>query len=188
MLTNDSENALRTHPGRKENPAKEDRMSKGPGSGQPLMFSRRLVKIMTVMERFREEAEQKGHLPFADALHSCRLEIAGGNMECPLGKLVVDESARTGVFMAFNASAPAPSRRDPAPAGEGQAPVNISPVKVLEWKSTYAKLWTLLKEDARLARDTDCLEALEACHDPAQSHRCPVRELIVQGLWHGDKS
>jgi len=188
MLTNDSENALHTHSGRKENPVKEDRMSKGPGSGQPLMFSRRLVKIMTVMERFREEAEQKGHQPFADALHSCRLEIAGGNMECPLGKLVVDESARTGVFMAFNTSAPAPRRRDPVPEEGRQAPADISPTVVLEWKSKYAKLWTLLKEDARLARDTDCLEALEACHDPAQSHRCPVRELIVQSLWHGDKS
>lgn len=158
------------------------------GSGKPQLFSRRLIKIISVMERFREEAEGKGHLPFADALRSCTLEIAGGNMDCPLGKLVVDESARTGVFMAFNASAPAPSRRDSAPAEGRQAPSVISPMTILEWQSKHAKLWSLLKDDARLAKDADCLEALEACNDLTQNHRCPVRELIVQALWHGDKS
>ncbi len=188
MLTNDSEKALHTPSGRKENLVNEDSMSKGPASGQPLMFSRRLVKIMTVIERFREEAEQRGHQPFADALHGCRLEISAGNMECPLGKLVVDESARTGVFMAFNASAQAPRRRDPAPAEGRQAPAEVTPMVVLEWQSKYAALWRLLKEDAKRAGDTDCLEALEACNDLTQKHRCPVRELIVQNLWHGDKS
>jgi hypothetical protein len=162
-------------------------MSKGAASGQPLMFSRRLVKIMKVMERFREEAEQKGHLPFADALRSCTLEISGGNMDCPLGKLVVDESARTGVFMAFNLSAPAPRRHDPSPPEGGQIPADTSAMTVLEWQSKYAKLWGLLKEDAKLAKDTDCLEALEACSDLAQKHGCPVRELIVQNLWRGNK-
>jgi hypothetical protein len=153
----------------------------------PKMFSRRLVKIMKVMERFREEAEQQGHLPFADALRSCTLEIAGGNMECPLGMLVVDESARTGVFMAFNLSAPAPPRRDPASAEGRQVPADTSAMTVLEWQNKYAKLWSLLKEDAKLAKDTECLEALEACSDPAQKHGCPVRELIVQNLWRGNK-
>lgn len=163
-------------------------MTKGPGSGQPRMFSRRLIKILTVMERFREEAEGKGHQPFADALQSCTLEISGGNMDCPLGKLVVDESARTGVFMAFNPSAPAPRPRDAASGKGGQAPTDISTTAILEWQSKYTKLWSLLKEDARLAKDMDCLEALEACNDLTQNHRCPVRELIVQSLWHGGKS
>ena len=163
-------------------------MPKGPDSGQPAVFSRRLIKIMTVMERFREEAEQKGHLPFADALQICRMEIAAGNMDCPLGKLVVDESARTGVFMAFKANAPAPPRHDPAHREGRQAPTNIAAATALEWQSKYAKLWSLLIEDAKLARDTDCLEALEACHNPTQSHRCPVRDLIVQSIWHAEKS
>jgi hypothetical protein len=153
----------------------------------PKMFSRRLVKIMKVMERFREEAEQKGQLPFADALRSCTLEIAGGNMECPLGMLVVDESARTGVFMAFNLNAPAPQRRDPASAEGRQVPADTSAMTVLEWQSKYAKLWSLLKEDAKLAKDIECLEALEACSDLAQQHGCPVRELIAQNLWRGNK-
>lgn len=163
-------------------------MSEGPGSVRPRLFSRRLIKILTVMERFREEAEKKGHQPFADALQSCTLEISGGNMDCPLGKLVVDESARTGVFMAFKPGAPAPRPRDAAPERGGQAPTDISSTTVLEWQSKYTKLWSLLKEDARLAKDTDCLEALEACNELTQTHRCPVRELIVQSLWQGNKS
>ncbi len=163
-------------------------MSKDPASGQPRLFSRRLIKILTVMERFRQEAEGKGYRAFADALQSCTLEISGGNMDCPLGKLVVDESARTGVFMAFNPGAPAPRPRDSASGRGGQALTDISATTVLEWQSKYTKLWSLLKEDARLAKDTDCLEALEACNDLTQNHRCPVRELIVQSLWHGNKS
>ncbi|HYM38232.1 MAG TPA: hypothetical protein VES96_07510 [Nitrospiraceae bacterium] len=163
-------------------------MPQGSGSVQPRMFSRRLIKILTVMERFRQEAEERGHLPFADALQSCTLEISGGNMDCPLGKLVVDESARTGVFMAFNLNAPAPRREVAPPAGR-QASTDISSATILEWQSKYSKLWNLLKEDAKLARDTDCLEALEACNDLTQTnHRCPVRDLIAQGLSHGGKS
>lgn len=163
-------------------------MATGPDAAQPRMFSRRLIKILTIMERFREEAEQRGHLPFADALQSCTHEIASGNMECPLGRLVVDESARTGVFMAFKADAP-PTRRRVAPSTEEpQVPVEVAPVTVLEWQSKYTRLWSLLKEDARLARDADCLEALEECSDPVQGHRCPVRELIARNLWHGSKS
>jgi len=166
----------------------ENDMPKNSGSGQPRLFSRRLIKIMTVMERFRAEAEARGHQPFADALGSCTLEIAGGNMDCPLGRLVVDESARTGVFMAFNSSGPDPRRRAPNPSEGRQAPAAMTPMNLLEWQSKYKKLWSLLKDDARLAKDDECLEALEACNDLTQTHRCPVRELIVQGLWHGGKS
>lgn len=163
-------------------------MPKGPKSGQPHSFSRRLIKILTVMERFREEAETKGHRPFAVALRSCTMEIVGGNMDCPLGKLVVDESARTGVFMAFNTSAPPPQRPDHGPEEASTAPAAMSPMKVLEWKNKYDRLWKLLKEDAKLANDADLLEALEACNDLTTGHRCPVRELIVQSLWLGGKS
>lgn len=163
-------------------------MTKNSGSGQPQLFSRRLIKILTVMERFREEAEAKGHQPFADALQSCTMEIAGGNMDCPLGKLVVDESARTGVFMAFNAAGADPRHQGAGRAAAKPAPAAMSPMTLLEWQSKYKRLWNLLKEDAKLAKDTECLEALEACNDLTQNHRCPVRELIVHGLWHGDRS
>ena len=163
-------------------------MPKDPGSDQPQVFARRLTKILAVMERFREEAEGKGHQPFAEALRGCIMEIVGGNMDCPLGKLVVDESARTGVFMAFNAAGQDPRHGRSVPSAGKQAPADMSPMTLLEWQSKYKRLWTLLKEDAKLANDTECLEALEACNDLTQNHRCPVRELIVQGLWHGNKS
>ena len=165
-------------------------MNSGAKSPQTREFSRRLVKIMAIMERFYMEAETKGHRSFADALYRCTKAIASGDMDCPLGKLVVDESARTGKFLAFDVAAHALSHPNPAPAGEQRPipPSDISPIQALEWQSKYTKLWGLLKEDAKLAGDTECLEALEACNDLTQTHRCPVRELIVQSLWHGNKS
>ena len=60
-------------------------------------------------------------------------------------------------------------------------------MSVLEGQSKYAKLCALLKEDAKLAKDTECLEALEACGDLTQKHGCPVMELITQNLWKGHK-
>jgi hypothetical protein len=164
--------------------------STGGKSPQTREFSRRLVKIMAIMERFYEEAETKGHRAFADALYRCTKTIASGDMDCPLGKLVVDESARTGKFLAFDAAAHALSQRSQAPKGEqSPIPVNdMSPVQALEWQSKYTKLWSLLKEDAKLAGDAECLEALDACNDLTKTHRCPVRELIVQSLWRIDKS
>lgn len=165
-------------------------MNSGEKSPQTREFSRRLVKIMAIMKRFYEEAERKGHRPFADALYQCTKTISGGNMDCPLGKLVVDESARTGKFLAFDAATHALSHRNQAPTRkQGPIPVgDITPLQALEWQSKYTKLWSLLKEDAKLAGDTDCLEALEACNDLTQTHRCPVRELIEQSLRYGDKS
>ncbi len=165
-------------------------MNSGEKQSQTREFSRRLAKIMAIMERFYQEAESKGHRPFADALYECTKTIATGDMTCPLGRLVVDESARTGKFLAFDAAAHARGRSHQASAAE-QAPIpvnDITPVQALEWQSKYTKLWSLLKEDAKLAGDTDCLEALEACNDLTQTHRCPVRELIVQSLWRIDKS
>jgi len=164
-------------------------INSGGGPSNTKEFSKRLVKIMAIMERFYAEAEMKGHRPFAEALYRCTKTIASGDMVCPLGKLVVDESARTGKFLAFDAAAHALSQGKQSPAGaEGPIPLDgVTPIQALEWQSKHTKLWSLLKEDARLAGDTDCLEALEACNDLTQSHRCPVRELIVQSLWRLDK-
>jgi hypothetical protein len=102
---------------------------------------------------------------------------------------VVDESARTGKFLAFDATTHALKQQGAAPASEaGPLPRHaVQPLQAMEWQSKFTKLWSLLKEDAKLAGDAECLDALEACNDLTQNHRCPVRELIVQCLWHGDK-
>ena len=165
-------------------------MNSGKKPLQTREVPRRLVKIMTIMERFYTEAEAKGQRSFADALYRCTKTISGGNMDCPLGKLVADETTRTRTLRAFDSAVHALSHRNQAPTGE-QGPVpddDISSAQALEWQSKYTKLWGLFKEDAKRAGDTDCLEALEACDDLTQTHRCPVREWIVQSLSHGDKS
>jgi hypothetical protein len=160
------------------------------GTVQQPVFSRRLTKILSLMERFREEAERKGNRCFAGALHQCTQNISGGNVNCPLGKLVVEESARTGNSLASRLL-PQLSRYGDPTSEAGQASMTdagLSATKALEWRSKYNTLWALLMEDARLTGDEECLRALEACNDLTQAHRCPVRELILQGLWHGGNS
>jgi hypothetical protein len=142
------------------------------------------------MERFRDEMERQDNVHFARALHRCTLNISGGDANCPLGRLVREESSRKGRSSASGLLAQ-PLRVRDLVLGRDQvsSPAVCGSVsQAMEWRGKYNKLWTLLTEDARLSGDEDCLQALEACNDLVPMHRCPVRELIVQGLWHGRNS
>lgn len=159
--------------------------------GVPKSFSRRLIKILTTIDRFRVEAEQEGDVALSNALQGCALNMSGGNLDCPIGNPIVEESARTGKFPAdylmqtpSDRSGPSPQKSMP----DSEATGNNPPLDVMKWRSTFMRLWTVLKEDAKLEKDQDCLEALEDCENLTTEHRCPVRELIVQALWHADKS
>lgn len=157
---------------------------------QQPVFPSRLIKILSVIERFREEAEWRNHPQFASALHRCSLTISGGDTSCPLGKLVGDESTGEGKARAGVRPQQSPCLLDHGPAGGSAASsgAKVPAARVLEWRSKYNRIWALLEEDARISGDEDCLDALEACNDLTRTHRCPVRELIVQGLWHGGNS
>ena len=154
-------------------------------------FSRRLMNIMTIIIRYHTEAERKGDTLFAEALKSCATAISGGNLTCPLGQLVLDETVRTGVF-SLNALTPqAPGRSESAPRMGSKASLNgdMHPaLKAVEWRNTFFKLWALLEEEARRTGDKSCLEALQECEEPSASHKCPVRELIAQNLPQGGQS
>ena len=159
--------------------------------GIPKPFSRRLIRILTVIDRFRVEAEQGGDVALSNALQGCTLNMSGGNLDCPIGKLIVEDMARTGKFPA-DYLLQTPSDRS-APPLHGSLPASEATGKnalldALEWRSTFTRLWTALKEDAEREQDKDCLEALEDCENLTTEHRCPVRGLIVQALWHADKS
>jgi hypothetical protein len=81
-------------------------------------FSRRLLNIVTIIDRYHLEAERKGDTAFAEALKACALTISGGNMLCPLGALVVTETVRTGKFPLSALTPQAPRQTTPAqPAG-----------------------------------------------------------------------
>lgn len=154
-------------------------------------FSRRLMNIVTIINRYHTEAERKGDIEFAEALKSCATAISGGNLACPLGQLVLDETVRTGVFPLSALTPQAPGRSESAPSmGSKSSPGSgVNPaLKAVEWRNTFFKLWALLEEEARRTGDKRCLEALQECEEPSASHKCPVRELIAQNLPQGGQS
>ena len=155
-------------------------------SSQP--FSRRLLNIVTLIDRFHVEAERKGDVAFAEALKHCALIISGGNLTCPLGNLVIEETVRTGQFPLSALTPRAPDQLAPAPpTGLQAAPSTaVNPMlKAVEWRNTFSKLWTILEEEAKRTGDKACLAALQECGEPSESHKCPVRELIAQHLKPG---
>ncbi len=151
-------------------------------------FSRRLLNIVTIIDRFHIEAERKGDAAFAEALKSCALIISGGNLTCPLGNLVIEETVRTGQFPTSALMPRAPDQLAPAPSAGPQtlSSTVVNPMlKAVEWRNTFSKLWTLLEEEAKRTGDKACLAALQECEEPSESHKCPVRELIAQHLKQG---
>jgi hypothetical protein len=159
-------------------------MATEPLKTQPA-FSRRLLNIVTIIDRYHVEAQRKGDAAFAEALKTCALTISGGNMLCPLGALVVTETVRTGKFPLSALTPQAPRQTTPAqPAGlQPSSPGGINPaLKAVEWQNTFTKLWTLLEEEARRSGDKDLLSALQDCEEITSNHACPVRELIARGL------
>ena len=154
-------------------------------------FSRRLMNIVTIINRYHTEAERKGDIAFAEALKSCAMAISGGNLTCPLGQLVLDETVRTGAFPMSALTPQAPGRSESAPSmGSKASPgSDMHPaLKAVEWRNTFFKLWDLLKEEAKRTGDKSCLEALQECEEPSANHKCPVRELIARHLPRGGQS
>jgi hypothetical protein len=154
-------------------------------------FSRRLTNIVTIINRYHTEAERKGDIVFAEALKSCATAISGGNLTCPLGQLVLDETVRTGIFPLSALTPQAPGRSESAPPMGSKASLSSGmhpALKAVEWRNTFFKLWDLLEEEARRTGDKSCLEALQECEEPSSSHKCPVRELIAQNLPPGGQS
>ena len=155
------------------------------------VFSRRLLNIVTIIDRYHLEAARKGDTAFAEALQACALTISGGNMLCPLGALVINETVRTGKFPLSALAPQAPGQASSSqPSGSPaslSAAVTHSPMKALEWRSTFSKLWTLLEEEARRSGDKELLSALQECEEVTENHACPVRELIARSLGQGKK-
>lgn len=162
-----------------------------PGStSSPKRFSRRLANIVAVVDRFHKEAEMKGDVIFADALRACALNMSGGDLNCPVGRLVFEETLRTGKFMAGDLTPQTPAPPPAAPAKSGQAPhpsAGTFPPATTEWSTTFFKLWSILKEDAKQNGDKECLEALQESEELTPQHQCPIRVLLAQHLPSGKK-
>lgn len=155
------------------------------------VFSRRLLNIVTIIDRYHLEAARKGDTAFSEALQACALTISGGNMLCPLGALVINETVRTGKFP-LSALAPQAPGEKTSDQRSGSftslsSAVTHSPMKALEWRSTFSKLWKLLEDEARRSGDKELLSALQECEEVTENHACPVRELIARSLGQGKK-
>jgi len=154
-------------------------------------FSRRLLNIVTIIDRYHVEAARKGDTAFAEALKACALTISGGNMMCPLGQLMVSETVRTGKFPLSALTPQAPQQSGSTQPAGGPASLSSTVIhptmKALEWQSTFSKLWTLLEEEAKRSGDKELLSALQECEDVTEHHACPVRELIARSLGQGRK-
>ena len=158
-----------------------------PGSSR--QFSHRLANIVTVIDRFHAEADRKGQKPFAEALRACALNMSGGNLTCPVGMLVLEETLKTGKFLTNDLKPQAPSRTAPSDSTAAtHEPGTVSPKQAAEWASQFSKLWTILEEDAKRSGDKECLEALQECKELTPQHQCPVRVLLSQHLMPGSKT
>jgi len=156
----------------------------------PPAFSRRLLNIVTIIDRYHQEAAHKGDTAFADALKACALTVSGGNMLCPLGQLVVTETVRTGKFPLSALTPQAPRQGSSSQlSGLSSSPSGaVNPaLKAVEWQNTFTKLWTLLEEEAKRSGDKDLLSALQDCKEITDHHACPVRELIARSLGQDKK-
>ncbi len=142
---------------------------------------KRHLLVIAVLERFLAEAERKGDAILAEALNLCMLNMAGGNLHCPMGALIIEASISldkpVGAYLPAPNLPSAPSTTASAPA----APLDGSTLmrKTMEQRETVLKLLTLLETDARQRGDKELLEALHACDEITEHHACPLRLLIM---------
>ncbi len=137
--------------------------------------------FIKLVERLRAEAEQRGDVAFADALNQCILLVSGGNFDCPMGQLILEDTLRSGKLP--GAAFPSPSALQQSRSGD--APVQRT---VLKRGEIFEKLRHLLKQEAMRRQDTRYLEALEACERVTNNQSfsgvpdwdCPVRRLLQE--------
>lgn len=143
------------------------------------MFEDDHCAFIKLVERLRAEVEQQGDVAFADALNQCMLSVSGGDLDCPMGQLILEDTLRSGKLpgAAFSSPSALPQSRS------GNSPVQR---KGLKRSEVFGKLRHLLKQDAMRRQDTRYLDALEACErltegcDRSSIPDCPVRRLLQE--------
>ncbi len=132
---------------------------------------------IALVERLRAEAEQRGDAAFAAALAECTVHVSGGDLDCPMGQLILEDTLRSGKLP--GASFPSPSALPPS--RQSAPPV---PSRSLKRGEIFEKLQHLLKQEATRRGDTRYLEALEACMRSIKKDKdlpmidCPVHRIL----------
>lgn len=136
------------------------------------MSDREHVAFMAIIDRLRAEAEARGDVAFAEALAACLLHVSGGDLNCPMGQLILEDSLRAGTLPGAALSALPPSR----PA------VPRAPSRRLTRQALVEKLLAFLRQEATRRGDTRYLEAVSACHltltTESGMEDCPLRRLL----------
>lgn len=125
-------------------------------------------KFIRVMDRLAEEAKAKGDKSFAEALSHCVLNVSGGNPDCPMGRLVLEEYLRSGHLP--NGAGP------PLPGSPGSTLTQTPPAKR---EVLIDRLHDLLKREAIWRKDQRFLDALTSCGQAIKEEEfCPLRRLL----------
>jgi hypothetical protein len=142
------------------------------------MSDREHCAFIALVDRLRASAEQAGDTAFAEALAECFLFVSGGNLDCPMGQLILEDTLRSG--KPPGASLPAPSAPEPSEVHRPPQPT------VLKRRERFDQLRHLLMKDAMWKHDARYLEALAACErlttvcdqPGGEVFDCPIRRLL----------
>ena len=136
------------------------------------MSDREHYAFIALIDRLRASAERVGDMAFAEALAECFLNVSGGNQDCPIGQLILEDTVRSGKLPGagkLSPSAPEPPRtRRPQPT-------------VLKRRALFDGWIPLLEKEATRQHDAQYLEALAACKRLATDGGpvdCPIRRLL----------
>ena len=133
--------------------------------------------FIRLIDQLRAEAESEGDSKFAGALTQCMLEVSGGNVACPMGDLILEDTLYSGKPPgAVFSSPPASSSRT---IGDHRPPKT----NALKRGDIFDTLRNLLKQEAAQKQDARYLEALQACEritNESSDSDCPIRRLLEE--------
>jgi hypothetical protein len=133
------------------------------------MSTNRHAQFLQIMDRLGAEAKAKGDKSFAEALSHCTLNVSGGNPDCPMARLLMEDYIQTGQLPD---GAAASSRPITAAVNSGSNP---APCR----EAIVDRLHELLKREAIWRKDQRFLESLAACQGAIKEEEfCPLHRLL----------
>lgn len=133
------------------------------------MSTDRHAQFLQIMDRLGAEAKAKGDKSFAEALSECTLHASGGNPDCPMGRLLMEDYVRTGQLPEGAAA----SSRPITPA------VKSGSNSALSREAIVDRLHELLTREAIWRKDQRFLDSLAACQAAIREEEfCPLHRLL----------
>jgi hypothetical protein len=126
-------------------------------------------QFLGVVSRLRDVANRHQDTGFAAALEGCLTDASGVHPKCPIGELLLDDYAETGIVPRFKDHS-----RQPLLPLNGVEPPPYDPERLLQ------NVHGALEQQARAHQDKRYVEALQACAVARQSSdSCPIHRFIT---------